>query len=196
MFNQFYQVMSVGRSKWIDLPETIRCYDAETQLQQARDWIYPDVNNCDAVIISALVAVTNKQVDEHNDYFLSKVMGKNRIMESTDQILSDMPTDVKYIIADFTDTMPHNKMPPSKLLLKVNGIYACMRTINFARKLMNGTVVRVVSMTNKYSSTSQSRTIPRDLKMTFLGLPSRRTSIRTLHSKFQDINFRSVLDTP
>jgi hypothetical protein len=41
-------------------------------------------------------------------------------------------------------------MPPSKLLLKVNGIYSCMRSINFGRKLMNGTIVRIVSMTDKY----------------------------------------------
>ena len=141
---------SAGLSKRIDLPQTIHCYDAETQLQDARDWIHPDVNNYDAVVMSALVAVTNKQVDEHNNYFLSKVNGESRIMESSDQILSEMPTDVKYIIADFTDAMPHNNMPPSKLLLKVNGIYTCMRSINFGRKLMNGTVVRIVSMTNKY----------------------------------------------
>ena len=137
--------------KWIDLPQTIHCYDAETQLQEARNWIHPDVNNYDAVVMSALVAVTNKQVDEHNNYFLSKVNGESHIMELSDQILSEMPSDVKYIIADFTDAMPHNKkMPPSKLLLKVNGIYTCMRSINFGRKLLNGTVVRIVSMTNKY----------------------------------------------
>lgn len=141
---------SAGLSKWIDLPQTIHCYDAKTQLQEACDWIHPDVNNYDAVVMSALVAVTNKQVDEHNNYFLNKVIGESRIMESSDQILSEMPTDVKYIIADFTDAMPHSNMPPSKLLLKVNGIYTCMRSINFGRKLMNGTVVRIVSMTNKY----------------------------------------------
>jgi hypothetical protein len=141
---------SIGLSKWVDLPQTIWCYDAETQLQAARNWVHPDVNNYDAVIMSALVAMTNKQVDEHNNYFLSKVNGESRLMESSDQILSEMPTDIKCIIADFADAMTHNSMPPSKLLLKVNGIYSCMRSINFGRKLMNGTIVRIVSMTDKY----------------------------------------------
>ncbi|KAI2503801.1 helicase [Fragilaria crotonensis] len=63
---------SVGLATWVDLPDTVKCYDAETQLNDARDWAHPDVKDYDAVIVSALVAVTNKQVDEHNNYFLSK----------------------------------------------------------------------------------------------------------------------------
>lgn len=141
---------SVGLATWVDLPDTVKCYDAETQLNDARDWAHPDVKDYDAVIVSALVAVTNKQVDEHNNYFLSKLDTESRIVVSADSVLADMPTDVKCIISDFTDTMTHNEMPPSKLLLKVNGIYTCMRTINFARKLMNGTIVRVKALNKQY----------------------------------------------
>jgi hypothetical protein len=93
-----------------------------TGLTPMCDWAHPDVNDYDAVIVSALVAVTNKQVDEHNNYFLSKLDTESRIAVSADSVLADMPTDVKFIISDFTDTMTHNEMPPSKLLLKVNGI--------------------------------------------------------------------------
>ena len=104
----------------------------------------------DAVIVSALVAVTCKQVDEHNNYFLSKLNKESHIVVSADSVLADMPADVKCIISDFTDAMTHNEMPPSKLVLEVNGIYTCMRTINFARKLMNGTIIRIEVLNKQF----------------------------------------------
>lgn len=36
---------SVGLSTWVDLPDTIKCYDAETQINDARDWAHPDVKD-------------------------------------------------------------------------------------------------------------------------------------------------------
>jgi hypothetical protein len=141
---------SVDHKTWVGLPDTVKCYDVETQLNNARNWIYPNVNDYDDVIVSALVAVTNKQVDEHNDYFLSQLDTESCVMVSADSILAEMPTDVKCVMSDFTDTMPHNNIPPSKLLIKVNGIYTCMRTINFARKMMNGTIVRILRFNKQY----------------------------------------------
>ncbi|KAI2493618.1 helicase [Fragilaria crotonensis] len=114
---------SIGVSTWVDLPETVKAYDAKTSINEARDWVHPDVHDFDAVVNSALVAVTNKQVDDHNKYFLDKVLGEQRTMISADTILSELPTDVKCIVTDYTDTLTHNKVPPKKLIVKVNGIH-------------------------------------------------------------------------
>ena len=122
----------------------------ETQLNDAREWIYPNVKDYDEVIASAVVAITNKQVDEHNEYFLSQLDTKSCVMVSADSVLSELPTDVRCVMADFTDTMAHNNIPPNKLLVKVNGIYTCMRTINYPCKLMNGTILRVLAFNKQY----------------------------------------------
>ena len=53
---------SVDHKTWVDLPDTVKCYDVETQLNDAREWIYPNVKDYDEVIVSALVAVINEQV--------------------------------------------------------------------------------------------------------------------------------------
>jgi hypothetical protein len=135
-------------------------------MQAAHDWVHPDPNDYDSVAKAAIVAITNRQVDEHNQYFIGKVHGQECIMHSRDQIMSDLPSDVRNIVADYTTRLPHNDMPPAKLVCKVNAIYTLMRTISRSRKLMNGTVVRIISFNNHYITvfnytTSQIDDIPR-----------------------------------
>jgi PIF1-like helicase len=141
---------SVDHKTWVDLPDTVKCYDVEMHLNDARNWIHPNVKDYDEVIVSALVAVTNKQVDEHSDYFLNQLDTESHVMVSADSILAEMPTNVKCVMSDFTDSMTHNIIPPNKLLLRVNGIYTCMRTINYPRKMMNGTILHILAFNKQY----------------------------------------------
>ena len=153
---------SVGSSTWVDLPPEVKCYAAETNLNDARDWVHPNLLDFEMIIKSVVIAITNKQVDEHNNYFLSKVLGEERIMIAHDTIQSDLPTDLKCITADFTEALTHNKIPPQKLLIKVNGIYSIMRTINKARKLIHGTEVRVLSISNRLITVLNYKTLEED----------------------------------
>lgn len=63
--------LSVGATKFVDLPASIETYaDDDKELKAARDWTHPDPNDTDAVVKAAIVAVTNRQVDEHNTYIM------------------------------------------------------------------------------------------------------------------------------
>lgn len=107
-------------------------------------------------------------------------------MYAHDQVMSDLPSDTRNIVMDYAKSIPSQNMPAAELRVKVNAIYTIMRTFNRTRKLMNGTVVRVVAVSSRLITvwnytTGEFDDIPR---ISFVHEINRRTPVKILRRQF------------
>ena len=120
--------------------------------QSAFDWLYQEGYSAEHSVKNAILAGTNKTVDDWNTYIQQKNPEEMQTFISTDKLCEvDDPHDV--FLRSFTPkvlgSLSRDGVPPHELHLKVNDVCILLRNLNNTDGLTNNTRVRIVSL-DKY----------------------------------------------
>ena len=113
--------------------------------------IYPDVqrSNGDAkyFVNRAILAPTNKVVDEINDTVLDMLPGEKKTYHGTDTVAED--DNALLYPVEFLNTLTLSGLPNHELHLKVGCVVILLRNLNPSAGLANGTRLIITAMYNK-----------------------------------------------
>ena len=117
-------------------------------MDKLAEWVFPDVNNHDAVKTAALLTVDNRTALRLNENILKRLDGEERTFLSTDT--TDKANGLESDPAVFATETPPG-MPPHRLTLKIKAQVVLLRNISVEQGLCNGTRLTIEEFGNDVS---------------------------------------------
>ncbi|CAN0463024.1 unnamed protein product, partial [Scytosiphon promiscuus] len=114
--------------------------DTTTDFEDLIDKVYPDLldvnhNNYND---RGILAPTNDNIDDINDFILTKMRGRVHHLLSTDKIVSDDEQMPDVVSVEYLNTINVPGTPPHDLSLKLGALVFFIANINFDSGLVNG----------------------------------------------------------
>jgi len=122
---------------------------ADPAFAAAFQWLYPEGYSAAHSVKNAILAGTNKTVDDWNECIQEKNPHEMQTFISSDKLCEvDDPND--FFLRSFTPkvlgTLNRDGVPPHELNLKVDDVCILLRNLNNTDGLTNNTRVRIVSL--------------------------------------------------
>ena len=148
---------SEDNASLIQLPEDL-CYKIEDGQEDgakndAISFVFGDIKEksntedwMDFVSSRAILAPTNKYVDEINNICLNKLPGEEIVLPSADSTVN--PDDAVHYPVEYINTLQPSGMPAHKLTLKKKTVMVLLGNLNISGVLCNGTRLIVEDVIN------------------------------------------------
>ena len=145
------EVQTIDESDYVELPEEL-CMEIEKSsskspnaekdsMQKLADHVYPDLNSkykeSGWMNGRAILAPTNKQVDQINDLITDSFPGKPAVLTSSDDLIN--ANDFQRYNIEYLNTLSPTGLPNHRLFIKPGMPLMLMRNLNPKMGLCNGT---------------------------------------------------------
>ena len=132
-----------------DGSETTYSVDGTTKFEDLIQKVYPDLLDVDHSTYNdrAILAATNDNIDNINDFILNKMPGRVHHQLSSDKIITDDEDMPDAVSVEYLNKVDVAGTPPHDLSLKIGALVFFIRNINFDNGLVNGKrgIVRGIS---------------------------------------------------
>jgi ATP-dependent DNA helicase PIF1 len=152
IYAQFVNDIGDGAGPIIDL----QLLSHTTEKEDIIDFVFPEhiLHDPSACLPRAILAPTNKQVNEYNSIILDRVDGEYREYYAADTLKE--ASDAGIVLHDFEQSMldyvarqtPHG-LPPHRLQIKKNAIYRLLRNFSVDRQLVKNVRVVITELGNR-----------------------------------------------
>ncbi|CAN0881427.1 ATP-dependent DNA helicase PIF1 [Linum grandiflorum] len=143
------------RSDWIKIPDRFIIPYSTNLIRSLVDRVYPDLitsyTNIAYLSSSAIVAPTNNNVSQINDYILTQLPGDTKVYLNSDTLTTTGSNQTELEIqypTEFLNGLSFNGMPKHKLNFKQYVIVMLLRNLNPAAGLCNGTRILITHLGN------------------------------------------------
>ncbi|CAN0881424.1 ATP-dependent DNA helicase PIF1 [Linum grandiflorum] len=139
----------------MQFPTWILALDSTNLIRSLVDRVYPDLitsyTNIAYLSSSAIVAPTNNNVSQINDYILTQLPGDTKVYLNSDTLTTTGSNQTELEIqypTEFLNGLSFNGMPKHKLNFKQYVIVMLLRNLNPAAGLCNGTRILITHLGN------------------------------------------------
>jgi ATP-dependent DNA helicase PIF1 len=148
-FAQFLDSVGDGESSKISLANLRVIHSPDNLI----NFVYPDniSNQPQHCLSRAILAPTNKQVNDYNAAILSRIAGNQKTYFATDTLKEsdDIGLSTPCAVLDYIATKDLPGLPPHYLQIKKNGIYRLLRNLSIDRGLVKNARVVVTDFANR-----------------------------------------------
>ncbi|GJZ22695.1 ATP-dependent DNA helicase PIF1-like protein [Tanacetum coccineum] len=144
----------------IDVTEEILIDEADDPIASIIDFTYPNIsdniNDPSYFKEKAILAPTNKVVDNINEHLLEKFLREEMVYlscDSVDKIKRNTAIDQSIFSPEFINGLKFSGVPNHRLAIKVGVPVMLLRNINLPNGLCNGTRLQVLKLTRNSIST-------------------------------------------
>ena len=152
IYAEFVNAIGDGAGPEID----IRLLSRTTDIQAFINFVFPQhiLHDPLACLPRAILAPTNKQVNEYNSVILDRVDGEYREYYAADTLKEALdagidPVDIERSMLDYVWRQTPHSLPPHRLQIKKNVIYRLLRNFSIEQQLVKNAHVMVTELGNQ-----------------------------------------------